>query len=121
MLGMGEVVFASVLLGLTLGSVGYNLLVAWFQKKHQGYTAFFVVGGVLWTLGGAAILIGIEDALMVLVCFAFSGLPMVLGSMLRNRDDGEEARELAGELLDGEQTDRGRVQVPGVPGGRNER
>lgn len=114
-------VFATVFLVLSLGSIGYNFFVAWFQEKHEGYTAFFVVGGVLWTLGGAAVLIGIKAALTVLVCFAFSGLPMVFGSMLRNREDGAQARRLAGELIHDEQETGGRVRFSAGAGESDER
>lgn len=108
--------FATVILVLVLVGIGYNAFVAWFQERHKGYTAIFVVGGVALTLMGAALLVGVQDALLVGACFAASGLPMVLGSMLRNAADGAQARKLARELMDDKQTESWGLQV--APGAR---
>lgn len=74
----------------------YNLLVERFQKRTQRYTAEFVVGGVLVTVLASALFIGINDALIVLLLFAASGLPMVVGSWVRFARDEEEAKRVLG-------------------------
>jgi Tfp pilus assembly protein PilX len=111
-----DLVFIIVLLILALFGVGYNSLVGYLERSRlsQAYTAYLVVLGVLVTLGGAAFLIGPLPALVVLACFAVSGLPMVVGSSLRSalemRRDHKLARQMAKEVIDGE-THPGRVPM----------
>ena len=79
-------VAVAVVLGLLfLFGAAYNLLVAWLEHKgyDEGYTSLLVVGGVLVTLAASALLVGWYNALLVLLCFAASGLPMILGSLAR--------------------------------------
>lgn len=90
---------AAVGLGLLAFGIGYNWLVARFQRKTQKYTAEMVVGGVLVTVLAAGLVVGWPAALAVLVCFTASGLPMVIGSWLRNAHDEEQARDAAKDLL----------------------
>lgn len=77
---------ALVLISLFLFGLGYNWLVAWLEEKRydRGYTAFLVVGGSAVTLAAGALLVGLEPVLWLLVCFAASGLPMVVGSCVRS-------------------------------------
>ena len=49
-----------------------------------GVTAYEVVGGVLFTLVGFALLAGLEMFLLALLCFAASGIPMIIGSHHRS-------------------------------------
>lgn len=51
-----------------------------------GITAYEVVGGVLFTLVGSSFLIGLEATLLVLLCFAASGIPMIIGARARYLD-----------------------------------
>lgn len=69
---------------LLLFGVGYNLLIAWMERKRylHGFTAFAVVAGVLVTLAGVA-LVNWQAALLVLGAFCASGAPMVIGSIIR--------------------------------------
>jgi hypothetical protein len=69
----------------------YNGLMQRLGESKSGYTAFFVVGGVLITLIGMA-LIDWRAALLALMLFAASGLPMVIGAMARAI--GEREREM---------------------------
>jgi predicted tellurium resistance membrane protein TerC len=100
------VVLAAVFVGLFGFGVGYNVLIAWMEREgyDRGYTAFLVVAGVVATLSGSALVIGLEAALIVGLCFTASGLPMIAGSMLRsNRQrkiDEEKARQVARESLE---------------------
>jgi len=74
-----------VLGGLLVLGVAYNWLVAWLVREHpdQPYMASVVVGGVLFTLVGLGLLTSVGVGLTALACFGASGLPMVVGSMLR--------------------------------------
>jgi hypothetical protein len=56
------------------------------ERTHPslGVTAWEVVGGVLFTLVGFAFLAGVEAFLLALLCFAASGIPMILGSRARH-------------------------------------
>ena len=73
-----------VFLGLVLFGVFYNTLVAWLEEKAyiEGFVSLSVAAGVAVTLAGVA-LISWPAALLVLVCFVASGLPMIVGSIVR--------------------------------------
>lgn len=76
----------SVLIALFLCGMIYNYAVVdKIERLHPplGVTAFEVVGGVLFTLVGFALLVGVEAMLLALLCFAASGVPMILGSLQR--------------------------------------
>lgn len=86
-----------VLAALFVFGIGYNLLVVWVyrQAADHGYMAFLVVGGVIVTLAGFALLAGLEMALVAMACFAASGLPMIVGSVLRQlQQRAQAARDL---------------------------
>lgn len=69
---------------LIVTAIGYNALIAYLHRRGlEGYAAVEVIGGTLFTLAGAAFIIGPLPALAVLVCFAASGLPMFAGSVWR--------------------------------------
>lgn len=93
--------FAMAFFGLLLFGILYNLLVEYFQKRTQRYTAELVVIGVLVTLGVAGFEIGWINALKVLALFAASGSPMILGSWLRTAKDEEHSRKIMKDQLDG--------------------
>lgn len=75
---------AAVLGTLSAVSVGYDLLIVrraptrWMEK----YTWLLVVVGVLYTLGGLAVL-DRRAARLALLTFVFSGWPMAAGDLLR--------------------------------------
>lgn len=74
----------SVYLILVIVGIGYNALVAWIERNgyQHGYTSILVIGGVLITLTGVAV-IDVRAALVCLGAFAATGLPMVIGSIWR--------------------------------------
>jgi hypothetical protein len=76
----------AVLATLALFGLGYNALVAEIGRHvpDHGYTAYLVAIGVVATLAGAALLIGLDSAIVVAGCFVASGLPMIVGSMARS-------------------------------------
>jgi len=110
----------TILIGIMVGLVGfgilYDRLVNKLEKsgRDRGLTAFLVVGGTVITLAATIPLIGLMAALLVLACFAASGLPMVLGAWERyttaRKQDEEAASKMAKELLDG-QEDSGRICI----------
>ena len=63
----------------------YNDIVRWLEDGGyaEGYTSFLVVGGVVVTLLGLAC-IDRAAAVLALILFSASGLPMVVGSMWRH-------------------------------------
>ena len=66
-------------------SCSYDGVVRWLEHEGyaEGYTSFLVVGGVLLTLFGLAC-IDRAAAVLALILFSASGLPMVVGSMWRH-------------------------------------
>lgn len=95
---LGEIL--AVFGALALFGAVYNRLIAWTEERGyiEGYTALAVVGGVLITLAGIAIL-SIPAAVLALGAFAASGTPMVIGSIGRHvRMRAEAIRALREEL-----------------------
>ncbi len=74
----------------------YNRWVDKHQAENEGvYTAFYMVGGVLITLIIGVLVIGITATVLLLVLFAASGAPMVLGSMQRHTERIKTTNETA--------------------------
>lgn len=69
------------------------------------FTAGLVIVGVLGTLAGAAVLVGLLDTLLVLACFGASGFFMTQGAASRflraQRCERDAARRDVLERLDG--------------------
>lgn len=82
-------------LGLLLFGVLYNLVVEYFQRRTQRYTAELVVIGVMVIVGVSGFIIGWDRVLVVLILFVAGGAPMVLGSWIRTAKDEEAARKVA--------------------------
>ena len=76
-------VIGPVLFGLTMFGIAFNLVVGWMKEHKEGYTALLVALGVLVTLAGAA-LINWQGALITLLCFMASGVPMIGGDIYRH-------------------------------------
>lgn len=93
--------FVMIFIVLVLFGILYNLMVEYFQKRTLSYTAELVVIGVLVTLVAAGFEIGWLPALKVLVLFAASGSPMIVGSWIRNARDAEHSRQIMKDKLDG--------------------
>ena len=89
--------FGFVLAGLVLFGCFYAALVRFMAKRGaDGQTAWMVVGGVAITLCGSIFIVGLQAALLMLACFAASGLPMVVEYVWRyesaRRADHEQAK-----------------------------
>ena len=82
----GEI--ARVMLMLALGSVVYDRYVVDVIETRlppgHGVTAYEVAGGVMFTLVGLMFITGLETFILALLCFAASGLPMIMGAHHRN-------------------------------------
>lgn len=102
--------FMAVMGGLFVFGIAYAVLVNRLHHKgySEGYTAFLVVGGVLVTLLGNIPLHHQDpfiDFLLLLACFAATGLPMVindwLGYVWARQADQEYLAHVAEEATDG--------------------
>lgn len=93
---------AIVAIALIVFGVSYNALVAYLERhgRERGYTAFLVAFGNLVTVGLAAFIIGMWPALIILACFALSGLPMIIGSMTRFMEERETEQSRTRQQLD---------------------
>lgn len=72
---------------LFLLSLVYDQLVVERIETHNppvGVTAWEVVGGVSYTLFAASMVLGLEAAMVLLLLFAASGIPMIMGSDARH-------------------------------------
>lgn len=100
-----------VLAALFVFGVLYNAFVEWLERddRDRGFTSLLVVGGVIVTLGGAAMLVGWELILVLALCFTASGTPMIIGSLARYARERAEAekfcRSSVEELLRGDDGD----------------
>lgn len=98
-------IFAIICLVLFIFGIAYNYLVGWLERTghDRGYTAYLVIAGTLVTLLLAIPIIGFFAFLIVLACFAFSGLPMVIGSSARSSnkrlEDETKARQYTMEMV----------------------
>ena len=75
---IGSLAFALFMFGLA-----YNGLVHALGERKEGYTGVLVVGGVLVTLLGVAI-ISWQAAFLALCAFVVSGTPMLIGDIGRH-------------------------------------
>ena len=97
----------AVSLALVLFGLWYNHEVGRMERDgaHEGYVSLLVVIGVAVTVGGWIVVTGdLADGLLLLVCFAASGLPMIVGSIGRYLAARQQAQrqqqELTREVLD---------------------
>ena len=78
---------AAAYVGGLLFGIGWNAITDRAERSGfiRGYTALFVVGGVLITLALAALAAGLLPTLIIAGEFIFTGSPMIVGSMYRHR------------------------------------
>lgn len=91
--------FAAVLFGLLMFGVGYSILVQRMGRYKEGFVSLLVVVGVGVTLIGVA-LISWQAALITVLCFAASGLPMVIGDVWEYIRRREQDRIAAQEQIE---------------------
>jgi hypothetical protein len=100
--------FTLALVLLALFGLGYNALTEYLEKsgRSRGFVSLLVAAGSAVTILASGFLIGWIPALIVLACFGASGLPMIVGSVIRyinaRSADEKAARELAREVLSNE-------------------
>jgi hypothetical protein len=89
-----------LLLVLMAFGIGYNAMIARAERRHylEGFTSLAVAAGVGFTL----IIVAIYDwraAVTVLIGFAASGVPMIVGSIMRyiklRNEEQEHERQTA--------------------------
>jgi divalent metal cation (Fe/Co/Zn/Cd) transporter len=82
--GVGNGHLLAVILGLALFGIAYNALVAWMERHHytEGFLSLIVALGVMGTLIGLAFL-NAKAALLALLAFGATGIPMIVGSIVR--------------------------------------
>lgn len=94
--GVNWLIFGLVLAGLNLFGWLFAALVRNMAKRRvEGQTAWLVVVGVAVTGGASALLIGIENALLLASCFVASGIPMVVEYVSRVEAERQADHELA--------------------------
>ena len=78
-------IYVPILLALAIFGVIYNRWVEALEKKghDRGYMSLIVSAGCAVTLAGTAFIVGLKPVLWALVCFAASGIPMIVGSVGR--------------------------------------
>lgn len=91
----------AVLVGLALFGTLYNAWMARLGDAKEGYVALLVAGGCAVTLVGAAI-VDPRAAAWVLVCFAASGVPMIIGDIKRYVDRREAAKRAMRKEMGGD-------------------
>ena len=84
----------AVLMGLFVFGLGYNVLVSWLihHGYDEGYMWVIVAIGVGVTLIGLALIMPLA-AVLALVTFAASGLPMAVGSWWRHVRSRQAAQD----------------------------
>lgn len=85
------------LFGVTLGAlflfgIVYDRFIAWLGELKEGYLALFVVVGVLVTLLGVAVM-DLRAAVIALLSFCASGIPMLVGDIQRTIEKRKRAIE----------------------------
>lgn len=75
-----DLVVVTVLLVLFIIGAGYAWLVRRLRHRspQHGYTAWLVVVGDLIVVAGYAVLAGIEAAVLLVLCLAAAGIPMIV-------------------------------------------
>jgi len=81
--------YVPILLALVTFGIGYNHWVEHLEHNghDRGYMGLIVAAGCTITLAGAALdtnYAGLDPIAWVFVCFAASGTPMVIGSIVRH-------------------------------------
>jgi uncharacterized membrane protein len=83
------------IIGLFLFGVIYAIIVYFMNGKHEGYTALLVVVGVAVTVAASGPVIGWDVVIYLALAFAASGVPMIVGDVIR----GIKRREAAERQL----------------------
>ena len=77
----------TILAALAFGVIYALIVYIPLHGKHGGYTSLLVVVGVMVSLAISIAAIGLENVLRVLMVFACTGGPMILGEAIRTKYD----------------------------------
>lgn len=94
----------AVLFGLFMFGWSFNALVNYLEDRTVGYLAMLVSAGVGITLIGAAV-INWQAAVLVLICFVASGIPMIVGEISRSINKRERALRIQRLIAESEMKD----------------
>lgn len=86
--------------GLFMFGILFAWLVNYIQKRTKHYTAELVVIGSLVTVLVSGFIIGWAKMAVVLILFAASGSPMIVGSWITNALDEQHAKRIMMEKMD---------------------
>lgn len=78
-----QTILAAMIFGVVYALIVYIPL----HGKHSGYTSLLVVVGVMVSLAISIAEIGLDHTLRVLMIFACTGGPMILGEAIRTKYD----------------------------------
>src|SRR6185369_11750735 len=92
-------ILAVVFFALIIFGILYNYSIERWPWLKTLRPAEQVVIGVLITVICSSLLIGWMNAMIVVLLFAASGLPMLLGSWIRAADDEKEAKKIRQDSL----------------------
>ncbi len=87
----------ATLFGLFMFGVAYSFFIGALAERKDGILAQLVAAGVGVTLIGVAI-ISWQAAILVLVCFVASGIPMVVGENIRSIMLREKSKRIMREI-----------------------
>ena len=87
-----------ILISLMLFGTLFAIIVNRLIDQLQGYMSLVVAAGVLITLAHAAFVYW-QAALIVLVCFAASGGPMIIGDVVRAINKRERMKDFQRQIV----------------------
>ena len=78
-------IYVPILLALAVFGYIYNRWVESLERQghDRGYMSLIVSAGCAVTLAGTSFIVGLGPVLWALICFAASGIPMIVGSISR--------------------------------------
>ncbi len=87
---------AAVTATLFVFGLAYNWFIEEIERRglDRGYTALLVVAGVAVTVTVTIPLIGLEAAVTLTLAFVASGMPMIVGSILRHVRERAQEEEI---------------------------
>lgn len=96
--GINPGLIGAIYLALVLFGIGYNWLTAKAESTRfiRGYTSLFVAGGVAVTVATMGF-VSLHFAILTAGAFVASGVPMIIGEMIRHkrREALRRARKVA--------------------------
>lgn len=85
--------------------LGFGIFYAWWvdrlktSGRETGYAAFLVVGGTFATIALVTPIIGLMNAIVVLMAFVITGTPMILWATYRHTEDNKAKKQAEREFV----------------------